>query len=94
MKSNLSPSQFATSFLINQDIEGEITEFTAIKAGSISRRIDVRGWEGDDCIFKRVECGQFKEEKGNDYTVNVFDVPGHTVGFPITVSFVRPTTCA
>ena len=54
----------------------------------------LEGGGGDDCIFKRVECGQFKEEKGNDYTVNVFDVPGHTVGFPITVSFVRPTTCA
>ena len=34
--SNLSPCKFATSFLINQDIEGEIAEFTAIRAGRSS----------------------------------------------------------
>lgn len=45
---------------------------------------------GDDCIFKRVECGQLKEGKGNDHIVNVFSVPGYTVVFPATVSFVRP----
>lgn len=38
--SNLSPCKFAT-FLINQDIEGEIAELTAIKAGRSSRGTDV-----------------------------------------------------
>lgn len=50
--------------------------------------VDVRWlcW-GDDCAFKRMECGQFK---GNDYIVGDFNVPGYMAAFPPTVSFVWP----
>lgn len=43
--SNLSPCKFAT-FLINQDIEGEIAELTAIKAGRSSLGTDVTCQDG------------------------------------------------
>ena len=49
--SNLSPWKFATSFLINQDAEGETAEFTAIKAGRSSCWTDVRWQCGEMTVF-------------------------------------------